>query len=315
MEKLKLGSSPLESSRIAYGCWRLADSGDIKTDLLTTRNAVLAAFEAGITFFDFADIYCHGRAESAFGQLLHETPSLRKKITIATKCGIRFANDPEGAPYRYDSTAEHIMRSCEGSLRRLGVDRIDVYMIHRPDWLMEIDEVVKACQKLEKQGKVRDFGVSNFTPSQVELLGKSMQKTAELPIIVQQVEMSLLKLDAFTDGTLDQCRMLNITPLAWSPLGGGFLADGASKVLPSQASYDGPAAAIVAELDAIAAARGSTRAAIALAWLLKHPAGIVPIIGSARPERIKAAAAAAEIDLTREEYYRLLTAAKGGALP
>jgi predicted oxidoreductase len=313
MEKLKLGSSPIESSRIAYGCWRLADSGDIKTDLLTTRNAVLAAYEAGITMFDFADIYCHGRAESAFGQLLHEERSLRKKITIATKCGIRFAGEPEGTPYRYDSTAEHIIRSCEGSLRRLGVDRIDVFMIHRPDWLMEIEEVVKACQKLEKQGKVHDFGVSNFTPSQVELLGKSMQKTAELPIIVQQVEMSLLKLDAFTDGTLDQCRALNITPLAWSPLGGGHLADGPVKVLSSQAGYQ--AARVVAELDAIATARVSTRAAIALAWLLRHPAKIVPIIGSTNPERIKAAAAAAEIELTREEYYRLLTAAMGGALP
>lgn len=313
MEKLKLGSSPLESSRIAYGCWRIAGSGDTKTDLLTARNAVLAAFEAGITFFDLADIYCHGRAESAFGQLLHENHSLRKKITIGTKCGIRFADDPPGAPYRYDSTAEHIMRSCDGSLRRLGIDRIDVYMLHRPDWLMEIDEVVKACQKLEKQGKVRDFGVSNFTPAQVELLGKSLQKTADLPIVVQQVELSLLKLDAFTDGTLDQCQMLNITPLAWSPLGGGHLADGPVNVLTSQAGYQ--AAAVVAELDSIAAARGSTRAAIALAWLLRHPAGIVPIIGSTNPERIKAAATAAQIELTREEWYQLLTAAMGGALP
>lgn len=313
MEKLKLGSSPLESSRIAYGCWRIAGTGDTKTDLLTARNAVLAAYEAGITFFDLADIYCHGRAESAFGQLLHENSSLRKKITIGTKCGIRFAEEPPGAPYRYESTAEHVIRSCEGSLRRLGTDRIDVFMLHRPDWLMEIEEVVKACQKLEKQGKVRDFGVSNFTPSQVELFGKAMQKTAELPIVVQQVEMSLLKLDAFTDGTVDQCRMLNITPLAWSPLGGGFLADGPVEVLPSQAGYQ--AASVIAVLDAIAAARGSTRSAIALAWLLRHPARIVPIIGSTNPERIKAAAAAAEIELTREEYYQLLTAAMGGALP
>ena len=313
MQKLKLGSSPLEASRIAYGCWRIAGSCDIKTDLLTARNAVLAAFEAGITFFDLADIYCHGRSESAFGQVLHETPSLRRKITVGTKCGIRFADEPPGTPYRYDSTAEHITRSCDGSLRRLGIDRIDVYMLHRPDWLMEIDEVVKACQKLEKQGKVREFGVSNFTPSQVELFGRSMQKTADLPIVVQQVEMSLLKLDAFTDGTLDQCRMLNITPLAWSPLGGGHLGDGPRDVLSSQEGYQ--PSAIVAELDAIATARGSTRTAIALAWLLRHPARIVPIIGSTNPERIKAAAAAAEIELTREEWYRLLTAAQGGALP
>ncbi|HYR57358.1 MAG TPA: aldo/keto reductase, partial [Chthoniobacteraceae bacterium] len=125
MEQVPLGSSPLESSRIAYGCWRIATSGDTKTDLLTARNAVVTALEAGITFFDLADIYCNGRAESAFGQFMHEHPELRKKILIGTKCGIRFADDATGAPYRYDSTADHVIRSCEGSLRRLGVERID----------------------------------------------------------------------------------------------------------------------------------------------------------------------------------------------
>jgi predicted oxidoreductase len=313
MEQVPLGSSPLTSSRIAYGCWRIATSGDTKTDLLTARNAVVAALEAGITFFDLADIYCNGRAESAFGQFMHEHPELRKKILIGTKCGIRFADESTGAPYRYDATAEHIIRSCEGSLRRLGVDRIDVYQLHRPDWLMEIDEVVKAFQKLEKQGKVRDFGVSNFLPGQIEILGKAMLKDAELPIIVHQFECSLLHLEPFTDGTLDQCVSLNISPLAWSPLGGGHLADGPVDVLASQAGYN--AAPVVAVLDEIAAARGSTRSAIALAWLLRHPAKIIPIIGTSNPDRIKAAAAAAEIELSREDWYRLLAAAKGGALP
>jgi len=178
MDTAPLGSSPIHSSPIAYGCWRVATSGETKTDLLTARNAVLAAFEAGITFFDLADIYCSGRSESAFGQVLHEHRELRKRIVIGTKCGIRFADEATGAPYRYDSTADYITRSCEGSLKRLGVDRIDVYQIHRPDWLMEIDEVVKALQKLEKQGKIRDVGVSNFLPSQLERLGQSLQKNA-----------------------------------------------------------------------------------------------------------------------------------------
>lgn len=309
MEQLPLGSSPLESSRIAYGCWRIATSGDTKTDLLTARNAVVAALDAGITFFDLADIYCNGRAESAFGQFMHEHPELRKKILIGTKCGLRPADEAAGAPYRYDSSADHIIRSCEGSLRRLGVERIDVYQLHRPDWLMEIDEVVTAFQKLEKQGKVRDFGVSNFLPSQIEILGKALQKDAELPIIVHQFECSLLHLDPFTDGTLDQCVSLNIRPLAWSPLGGGHLADGPVDVLPSQAGYN--AQAVIEALDDIAAARGTQRSTVAVAWLLRHPAKIIPIIGTTNPERIKAAAAAAELELTREEWYRLLTAAKG----
>jgi predicted oxidoreductase len=136
-----------------------------------------------------------------------------------------------------------------------------------------------------------------------------MLKNAELPIVVHQMEISLAQLAAFTDGTLDQCQMNNITPLAWSPLGSGFLADGGKDPLPSQAGYE--TAAIIAELDEIAAAHSSTRTAIALAWLLRHPAKIVPIIGSTNPDRITAAAAAAKITLTREEWYRLLTAAKG----
>lgn len=310
MDQIPLGSSPITSSRLSYGCWRIATTGDTKTDLLTARNAIVTAIEAGITLFDLADIYCHGRAESAFGQFMHEHPELRKKIRIATKCGIRFADESTGAPYRYDSSGDYIIRACEGSLRRLGVERIDVYQIHRPDWLMEIDEVVKAFQKLEKQGKVREFGVSNFLPAQIEMLGKAMQKDAELPIVVHQFECSLLHLEPFTDGTIDQCMALNITPLAWSPLGGGFLADGPVHVLPSQSAYSPKA--VIEVLDEIAAARGCSRSAVALAWLLRHPAKIVPIIGTTNPERIKAAAAAAEIELTREEWYRLLGAAKGG---
>ncbi len=313
MDTAPLGSSPIHSTPLAYGCWRIATTGDTKTDLLTARNAIFAAREAGITFFDLADIYCAGRAESAFGQVLHEHRDLRKKIVIGTKCGIRLPDEATGAPYRYDSTAEYITHSCEQSLKRLGIDRIDVYQIHRPDWLMEVDEVVKALQKLEKQGKIRDVGVSNFLPSQLELLGKALQKTAEMPIIVNQIECSLLQLAPFENGTLDQCMSLNIRPLAWSPLGGGHLANGPVNVLPSQAGYQPQL--VIEALDEIAAARHSTRSAIALAWLLRHPSKIIPIIGTTNPERIKEAATAVGMELTREEWYRLLAAAKGGSLP
>ncbi len=313
MQKVSLGDSKLQSSRLAYGCWRLACAGNIQEDLKTARAAVLAAVEAGYTLFDHADIYCHGRAESAFGEVMRENPGLRKKILIATKCGIRFAEEPPGSPQRYDFSAEYIIRSCDQSLKRLHTERIDLYQLHRPDWLMDIDEVAMAFASLHKAGKVREFGVSNFRPSQVSLLQRILTQKLEKNLVVNQVEISLAQLGAFEDGTLDQCQAVNMTPLAWSPLGGGLLADGASELLPAQKGYQPDKVnAVLAE---IAQARGSTRPNIALAWLLKHPTKIIPIIGSTNPERIRAAAKAASIELTREEWYKLLTAARGEPLP
>jgi len=313
MQKVPLGESKLQSSRLAYGCWRLATTGNIQEDLKTARAAILAAIEAGYTLFDHADIYCKGRAESAFGEVLRENPGLRKKILIATKCGIRMADDPPGAPARYDFTAEHIIRSCEQSLKRLHTERIDLYQLHRPDWLMEVDEIAIAFTSLHKQGKVREFGVSNFRPGQVSLLQRALQQKMEKSLVTNQVEISLTQLAAFEDGTLDQCQALNITPLAWSPLGGGLLGDGAKDLLPGQKGYKPEP--IIAALDVVAADRGTTRVAIALAWLLKHPTRMIPIVGSIKPDRIKAAATAAEIELTREEWYRLLIAARGEPMP
>ena len=313
MQKVSLGESKLQSSRLAYGCWRIACTGNIQEDLKTARAAVLAAFDAGFTLFDHADIYCKGRAESAFGEVLRENSSLRKKILIATKCGIRPADDPPGSPQRYDFSAEHIIRSCEQSLKRLHTDRIDLYQLHRPDWLMEVDEVAIAFASLHKSGKAREFGVSNFQPSQVGLLQRALQQKLEKSLVTNQIEVSLTQLADFEDGTLDQCQALSITPMAWSPLGGGLLGDGASELLPGQKDYK--PAPIVEALDAIATERGTTRVAIALAWLLKHPTRMIPIIGSVKPERIRAAATAAEIELTREEWYRLLIAARGKPLP
>ena len=313
MQKVPLGESKLNSSRLAYGCWRIARTGNIQEDLKTARAAIHAAVEAGYTLFDHADIYCRGRAESAFGEVLRENPNLRKKLLIATKCGIRSEDDPAGAPQRYDLSAEYIIRSCEQSLKRLHTERIDLYQLHRPDWLMDVDEVGIAFSSLHKSGKVKEFGVSNFQPSQVNLIQRALQQKVEKTLATHQVEISLVQLAAFDDGTLDQCQALNMTPLAWSPLGGGLLADGAVELLPAQKGYQ--PAKIVAALDEVAQSRGTTRVAIALAWLLKHPTKIIPIIGSTNPERIRAAATAAAIDLTREEWYRLLIAARGEPLP
>lgn len=313
MQKTPLGESKLSSSRLAYGCWQLAPASDVQTNLETARAAVLAAVEAGFTLFDHADVYCHTRAESAFGEVLRENPKLRKKLLVATKCGIRQAEEPPGAPHRYDFSAEHIIRSCENSLRRLHVEEIDLFQLHRPDWLMDADEVAIAFTSLHKSGKVREFGVSNFSPSQVTMLQRTLTKKLEQPLVANQVEISLANLTAFADGTLDQCQTLNLTPLAWSPLAGGLLGDGGKNLLPGQQGYR--VEGIVAALDKMAAERGVTRTALALAWLLKHPACIIPIIGTTNPDRIRAAAAADQIELSREDWYRLLHAARGEPLP
>ncbi len=308
MKTQPLGKSTLRATRLAYGCWRIAETEEAGRTL--GRAAVLAAVEAGCTLFDHADIYCGGRAESAFGAVLREVPGMRERILIATKCGIRIPGDPQpDAPFRYDFSADYIISSCEGSLRRLGVETIDLYQLHRPDWLMDPTEVAVAFAKLNQAGKVREFGVSNFRPSQVTLLKQASARQ----LIVNQVEISLANLACFNDGTLDQCLAERITPLAWSPLAGGKLAGGPRKLLPWQEGYRTDA--INAVLDALARERGVSRAVIALAWLLKHPAGIVPIVGSTNPASIRDCFRADDVELTREEWYRLLEAARGERLP
>jgi predicted oxidoreductase len=314
MKTVVLGKSSLMCSRLAFGCWRIAgtwDASAVTPDAMKQgRQSVFAAYEAGYTLFDHADIYCDGVAETIFGQALKESPAIRERIVIATKCGIRKAGDSTPkSTFRYDFSAEHILRSCEQSLKRLGVDVIDIYQLHRPDYLMDPEEVARAFSRLQKEGKAREFGVSNFRPSQLAAL----QKACPMPLIVHQVEISLANRACFDDGTLDQCFVEKITPLAWSPLAGGLLAEGAKELLPSQQAYH--TKPIVAELDAIASDRGTTRTVIALAWLLKYPANIVPIVGSTRPLKIKEAAHADLVDLTREEWYRLLEAARGERLP
>jgi len=310
MQQVPLGRSELRTSRLAYGCWRIARTNDSALNYQTARNAVVAALEAGYTLFDHADIYCSGAAEEVFGKVLHELGSERESMLIGTKCGIRFQGDPlPESPYRYDLTRDYIVHQAEQSLRRLGVDCIDLYQLHRPDLLMDHHEVAGALVKLRESGKVREFGISNFSPSQVSLL----QSALPWPLAVNQIEISLCQFGPFASGAVDQCQQLQITPLAWSPLGGGLLADGASDILLHQRSYQ--VADLITTLQEVASSRGTTREIIALAWLLRHPSGIVPIIGSVRPERIHAAAKAAELTLTREEWYRLVVAARREPLP
>ena len=314
MQTIALGTSPLQSSRLAYGCWRVAGTWNpaevTPAGRAAGRRAIIAACEAGYTLFDNADIYCGGEAERIFGQALKEVSGLRERILVATKGGIRTGGDPRpDCPPRYDFCAQHILRACEASLQRMGIETIDLYLLHRPDFLADPEEVAQAFAKLKAAGKVRYFGVSNFRPSLVTAL----QAACPMPLVAHQVEISLAKLDAFTDGTLDQCLIERLTPMAWSPLAAGLLGNGAGDLLPSQKAYRPER--FLPVVDEVARGRGATRIGVALAWLLKHPSRILPIIGSVRPERIREAAQAVELELTREEWYRLLIAARGEPLP
>ena len=302
MQTITLGVSSLNCSRLVYGCWRVAGTWDPKevTDASRAagREAIVAAYEAGYTLFDNADIYCHGEAEIILGQVLKAIPEMRGRVVIATKGGIRPANDPApGAPGRYDFSADYLVWTCEQSLRRLGVETIDLYMLHRPDYLADPAEIAAAFSKLRTAGKVRYFGISNFRPTLVT----AVQAVCPMPLVVHQIEISLAKLDAFTDGTLDQCLIERITPMAWSPLAGGLFGAGARQLLPSQKGYQ--VEGILPVIDQIAKAHGTSCTAVAIAWLLLHPSKIQPLVGSIVPERIREAGKAESISLTREEWY------------
>ncbi len=314
MKTIPLGNSSLISSRLGYGCWRIAapwEGAPIRPDRLAHgQEAVVFAFEQGFTLFDLADIYADGMSETVFGEVLKSTPGMRDQILIATKCGIRKSGVPLAHhPYRYDFSKAHIIESCEQSLQRLGVTSIDLYQLHRPDYLGDPDEVSAAFEALHQAGKVRAFGLSNCRPS----IFAAYQKICRVPLVVNQVEIHLFHLDALNDGILDQCQAERITPIAWSPLAGGRLPCIADADLsdPQHARK----AKLREVLDKLARQYGITRAALCLAWLLRHPSGIVPLIGTTNPTHISEAKKALEIDLTREDWYTVLEAAIGHRLP
>jgi predicted oxidoreductase len=328
MHKIKLGTSDVEVSRLCYGCMSIGgnwESSPLQEDVHRAACTTLdAAVEAGISFFDHADIYCRTKSEEAFGRWLADRPDLRDQIVIQSKCGIRFGDDPPGTPFRFDFSYEHITRSVENILRRLRIDCLDVLLLHRPDPLVEPQEVARAFDDLECFGKVRQFGVSNHSAAQIDLLRRYVLQ----PLLANQVEISLLHaemIDAGTDwnigglsgqvcgdGTLEYCRRHDITLQAWSPLARGLLGDAEPKA-------DDPRAGRIAELKPmladLAAKKGVSPGAVALAWLLRHPAGIVPIIGTTRPEKIRDACQADTLELTREEWNSLYIAARGRRLP
>jgi predicted oxidoreductase len=282
-------------------------SGDnSRADRDAGKAAIRAAIEAGYTHFDHADIYGGGNSETIFSEILDEMPGLRERLLITSKCGIRLPNQPsQGFPKRYDFSGDYIVSSVEGSLQRLGTDYLDLLLLHRPDFLFDAEEVAGTFRILKDSGKVANFGVSNFSPSQFSLL----QKYCDQKLLVNQIEINIDNLSAITDGTLDQCQELKVTPMAWCPLGGVVYPAWGTTLSDEQTSR------IRAELDTQSAKYATEPWIVILAWLLKHPAGIAPIIGSTRPSRITAALQSLELKYAAEDWYRLLEARNGREVP
>jgi predicted oxidoreductase len=280
--------------------------------------ALRAALDEGINFFDHADIYGRGRCEEAFSGILEERPGLRSQIILQTKCGIRFEDDPvQGGLRRYDFSREHILHSVDASLRRLKTDYVDILLLHRPDALAEPEEIAAAFDALLAAGKVRHFGVSNHSAWQIELLKRSVRQ----PLVINQLELSLVHNQLIAagtivnqeeparaihgEGTLEYCRLNDIMIQAWSPLGHGALA----KAGVGRGEEKMRIAAAAAQT--LAQQKGVSMDAILVAWLLRHPAHIQPVIGTTNPQRIRETCAADDVGLTREEWYTLLSAGSG----
>ncbi len=325
MKTQKISQTDLEVTRIAYGCMPLGGSWGPDPLTAGTRaegvRSLRAALDAGITFFDHADIYCQGKSEEVFASMWKEVPNLRQKVLLQSKCGIRFGGDPDpSAPSRYDFSYEHILLAVEGSLKRLQTDRLDVLLLHRPDPLVEPEEVARAFDELQRSGKVRYFGVSNHTAAQIALL----QKFVRQPLVVNQVQFSLIHTHMLNAGihfnqdnpmlarnedTLEYCRLHEITLQAWGPLAWGLLTGRSGEDASDNVKQT---AQLVAEL---AKEKGVSGEAIVIAWVLRHPARIQAVIGTTKPERIAAACQADGIELSREEWYRLFVTARGENLP
>ncbi len=269
------------------------------------QNFIEACIDLGINDFDHADIYGHYSTEGEFGAVLKKDPTLRKKIQITTKCGIKLVseNRPDHKIKSYNCSGKHIMASVDQSLEQLHTDYIDILLIHRPDILMNPAEIAATFARLYRQGKVKYFGVSNFTPSQFELI------QPYFPLITNQVEASILHRTPFLDGTFDQCMRHKIRPTCWSPLGGGKLFKEPEKDTPE--AFIEQQKRIKTVTETLCEKYNASADQILLAWLLKHPARLLPVLGTSKIERIESALEASDIDLTHEEWYELWQASTG----
>lgn len=294
-DPLPLGASGLRVSPIAWGMWRFAgvavDQG---------RRLVEAALDAGVTLFDTADIYGFngsggfGDAEALLGRIFAAAPGLRERMVLATKGGIT-------PPVPYDSSRDYLTAALDASLRRLGVDQVDLYQIHRPDILAHPQEVARALEDMVASGKVRAIGVSNYTVAQTRaLLG-----VLTVPLASHQPEFSPLHLEPIENGLFDLAMERGIAVLAWSPLGGGRIG----------APVDERSTRVAAALDVAAAAYGVSRAAVTYSWIMAHPARPIPIVGTQKVERVAELADAFKVAWTRRAWYDVLIAARGEKLP
>ena len=320
-------SQKISDSPVIFGCMMIGGSFDDSALTAETlkrgRNAIDTALECGLNFFDHADIYCWGKSEEVFGAFLAENQGLRDRLIIQTKCGICLANRPEnGWPGRFDLSYGHILESVEGSLARLQTDYVDILLLHRPDPLVEPEEVAEAFDLLHRTGKVREFGVSNHSPAQIELL----QAYVDQPLMVNQIEYNPIHAvlhDAAIhvnmrrpqygnpgEGIIEYCRLNGITLQAWSALARGLLSG--RRLEAGTAPQTVQAASMVAKL---AKERGVSPEAIVIAWILRHPAEIMPVVGTTDPGRIKAACEGTKVELSRVEWYQIYTAAMGHPVP
>jgi len=306
MKNINIGNSGIEVSEIGLGCMRMADAGKSEAEKM-----IKTSLDEGINFFEHADIYGGGKSEEVFADAISMNPTIREKMIIQTKCGI--------VPgVMFDFSKEHILNSVDKSLKRLKTEYVDTMLLHRPDTLMDPEEVAEAFSILHKAGKVKKFGVSNQTPMQIRLLNKYLDDK----IIINQLQFSIMhtgmidsgfnvnmKVDASTDrdgGVLEYCRLKDITIQAWSPYQYGFFEG----VFLDNDKFP----ELNKKIDEIAGKYGVTNTAIATAWILRHPAKIQTIVGTMNSNRLKEICKASNVELTRQEWYEIYLAA-GNKLP
>ncbi|RKP53929.1 aldo/keto reductase [Cohnella endophytica] len=323
-QTIPLNKHGFSASQLVLGCMGLGGGWNsnplTKEDIKQAHDAIDAAMSIGINMFDHANIYGFGKSEKVFGEVLKERPELRDKILIQSKCGIRLGTE-DYPRTRFDFSKEHIVSSVDGILSRLGVEKIEVLLLHRPDPLAEPEEVAEAFGLLKSSGKVGSLGVSNMSAAQMNLLQASLDE----PLVANQLEMSLLKLDwldsvvhvnqeagklsSFPEGTIEYCRLNNVQLQSWAPLAKGLYS---GKDISNESQAVQETAAMVAKL---AEEKEATKEAIVLAFLMRHPARIQPVIGTANPQRIVACGDAAKVVLTREEWYHLYITSRGRMMP
>ncbi len=299
--RIQLAAGGPTFSRTIPGMMRLNQWGMNKAAI---ADWIQGCLDMGVTTFDHADIYGRYTCETLFGEALAIRPELRDRIEIVTKCGIKLVspNRPEHHLPHYDTSTAHILASVENSLHELHTDRIDLLLIHRPDPLMDADAVAEAFTRLRAAGKVLHFGVSNFTPFQLDLLASRL----DFPLVANQVEISVMHMDALHDGTLDHCQQHRITPMAWSPVGGGALFVGAGEQETRLRNA-------IEEIGA--ALGGAALDQVALAWLLALPSHPLPVLGTGKLERVRAAVEAESLVLTRQQWFTIWKASAGHNVP